>query len=163
MTDTITNDQAPEAPASVETPEANVPEAVVTPEPEAPEQEAPTPEAQPATPNPSPAATKQTRPRNAPTYNLVKVTGDLPEEAPSGRGRSSLYFDILSQITQDPGEWYEVAHFQTPNGAQDVRKALTAKDRTVPPGDWEYASRKITNPENPAGSKHSKLFARFLG
>jgi hypothetical protein len=147
-TETYTDPEAPEATdlaiedEAIEnaTPETEAPEAVETPE----------------------AEDAETKTRNAPTYKLSKVA-DLPEEAPGGRGRSSLYFDLLGQITSDPGEWYEVAHFKTPNGAQDVRKALENGDRQVPDGEWEYASRKQVNPDNPAGPKHSKLFARFLG
>lgn len=140
------------------TPDADdLPEGDDLPEANDPEGEATIPADEPGSEKDLKAST-----RNAPTYNLTKVTG-LPEEAPGGRGRSSLYFDLLGQITEDPGEWYEVANFKTPNGAQDVRKALEGGERTIPDGEWEFASRKVVNPQNPAGPKHSKLFARFLG
>ncbi len=97
-----------------------------------------------------------------PEYNLAKVEGgDLPDNAPSGR--ANLYLGLFQKIMTDPGEWYEVAYFKTPTGAKNAAKAIQAGDRPIPEGNWEIETRKISNPEDVAGSKHSKLFARYLG
>jgi hypothetical protein len=96
-----------------------------------------------------------------PTYNVQKVQGGLPDNAKSGR--ADLYFNLLQQVTADPGEWYEIAHFTTSSGATNALKAIKNKERKVPDGDWEFETRRVDNPDIPGGQKHSKLFARFMG
>lgn len=124
---------------------------------------------------------------NQPVYGLSKVGGGLPEEEPSGgggKGRSELYMNLLLPLTQDPGEWYEVAYFKTPQGAGQALKAIqegtkvkdengneTIVRRQIPAGDWEMETRKFTVKdengapvlENGKAVKHSKLFARYMG
>lgn len=109
----------------------------------------------------APAEGASKRAGSMPSYKLEKVGNELPEQEAGGRSR--LYFDLLTKVTEDPGEWYQVAHFKTPTGATTALKAIQNKDREVPKGEWEFETRKVANPENPAGPRHSKLFARFMG
>ena len=147
----------------------------------------PTPQASPVAAMQSPEAKAKAR-ANQPDYGLQKVT-TLPDEEPSarggGRGRSDLYLHLLQPLTQDPGEWYEVALFKTSNGAHQALKAIqegvkvkdsqgnvTIERRSIPAGDWEMETRRFTvkdeqgNPvldEKGKPVRHSKLFARFMG
>lgn len=95
-----------------------------------------------------------------PSYGIAKVGGELPEQPKVQRGRSNVYFDLLVQVTSDPGEWYEIATFKTQGGARLAVKALKEGERQIPDGDWEFDSRRVQGPE---GEKWSKLYARFLG
>lgn len=130
---------------------------------------------------------------NQPVYGLQKAEGGLPpqeaEDTGGSRGRSDLYLNLLAPLTQDMGEWYEIAYFKTPNGAQQALKAIqegvkvkvTQPDgtetteiqrRAIPAGDWEMETRRfvvkdenggIVTDEKGKPVKHSKLFARFMG
>lgn len=145
---------------------------------------------EPTSTNAGPPQTDEARAKaraNQPTYGLQKLGGGLPEQEDTGsssRGRSDLYLNLLLPLTQDPGEWYEVAYFKTANGAAQALKAIQegtkVKDengnekvirRAIPAGDWEMETRRFqaTNPdgspviENGKAVRHSKLFARYMG
>lgn len=105
-----------------------------------------------------PAPSKRTR--NMPNYG-VSVVDELPDNEKGGR--SKLYYELLSDVAENPGSWCEVAHFQTPTGARSALKALEKGDRVVPDGEWEFEIRKVRNPNDAMGPKHSKLYARLVG
>lgn len=95
-----------------------------------------------------------------PTYGMEKIGDSLPED--TATGRAQLYHDLLVPLTEDPGEWYQVAEFKTPNGARQAAKELADGKRNVPEGDWEFDTRKVPNPTNPT-KRWSRLYARFMG
>lgn len=96
-----------------------------------------------------------------PNYGLQRVD-ELPANAPSGR--NNMYVGLLKPLTeQEPGDWYQIAQFKTPTGARNAEKAIEEQKRPIPPGDWEFETRRVTNPEDPTGNKHSVLYARYLG
>lgn len=105
-------------------------------------------------------AAKPKRTRNLPTYGLSKVDS-LPDDIPSSR--ADLYFNLLTDVQADPGEWYCVATFHTPTGAATVAKELKEGKRNIPKGEWEFQARKVPNEENRLGQKWSKLYARYMG
>lgn len=95
-----------------------------------------------------------------PVYGLDKVDS-LPDDAPGGR--TNMYIGLLAPLTKlEPGDWYQVAYFKTPTGARNAEKAIAKRERPIPSGEWEFQSRKVSNPEG-VGQKHSALFARYLG
>lgn len=104
------------------------------------------------------AAPKRTR--NMPTYDL-EVMDELPEESVGGRRR--LYFDLLTKAAESPEKWVRIAHFQTPTGANNALREIKAQKREIPEGDWEFKAVKVVNPDNPAGQRHSQLFAKLVG
>lgn len=112
----------------------------------------------------APAASKKgSRAGTMPTYGLEKIeSGELPEDAP--QGRNNLYVGLLKPLVElDPGDWYSVAYFKTPTGAKNALNAIEAKERPIPEGNWEFEARKVQNPQDVTGQKHSKLFARYMG
>lgn len=108
-------------------------------------------------------APQSKRAASMPKYGAEKISGDLPDDAP--QGRSNLYIGLLAPIaTEDNvGEWFQVAYFKTPTGASNAKKAIVSGERPIPAGNWEVEARKVTNPDAPAGTKHSKLYVRYLG
>lgn len=100
--------------------------------------------------------------RNMPKYGVTPVGGELPDNERTV-GRSKLYYELLAEVAKTPGEWCEVAHFQTPTGAKSALKGLESGEREMPEGEWEIEVRKVKNPTNPVGPKHSKLYARLVG
>lgn len=98
--------------------------------------------------------------RAMPTYELEKVEV-LPEQVEASR--SSFYLRILEHVAKDAGEWYRIARFQTAAGARNAANALGKGERNIPEGEWEFEARRVSNPDDPIGPKHSELYARFLG
>lgn len=117
----------------------------------------------PAAPSSPSAGRGKSRKGNMPIYHLAKVDGGSLPDNPRA-GRSKLYFDLLEAVASDPGEWYEIAYFKTPNGAKQALKALSSGDREIPEGEWEFEVRRVANPDGqPRSPKNSKLFARLVG
>lgn len=100
------------------------------------------------------------RTRRMPTYDIREVGKDLPQAEPNGR--SQLYYDILSKVARKPNTWFEIAQFKTSVGAQSVLNSINKGEKSIPAGDWEFDARKVRNEDNPAGPKHSTLYARFV-
>ncbi len=98
--------------------------------------------------------------RNMPAYGVTPVD-ELPDNEKGGR--SKLYYELLTEVAENPGAWCEVAHFQTPTGARSALKALKKGERVVPDGEWEFEIRKVRNPDDIMAPKHSKLYARLVG
>lgn len=105
-------------------------------------------------------ANVERRARKMPTYEIREIGDTLPKAAPSGR--KQLYYDILTRVMRKPNTWFEIAQFQTPVGAQSVLNSINKGEKSIPAGDWEFDAIKVKNEDNPAGPKHSKLYARYL-
>lgn len=103
--------------------------------------------------------------RPMPKYGLVEVGDELPE--PISTSREMLYFNLLTPIAEDPdkhGRWYQVAEFNSNDGARVAAKELGEGKRPTPTGEWEFDHRRFpVNPDEPTGLQFSVLYARFLG
>jgi hypothetical protein len=100
--------------------------------------------------------------QNQPTYTMTPVD-ELPEDYKGGR--SKMYYELFAKIANTPNQWVEIAHFKTPSGAKAAVKSVESGEREIPQyegADWELAHRKLPNPDDPRGQKHSKLFARLV-
>lgn len=88
-------------------------------------------------------------------YHLQKVN-ELPVDEVA---RGMKYFHLLRPLMDDPGSLYLIATFSTDSGAGTVKKELDEGGRTIPPGKWEFDTRRITEDEK----RVSKLYARYIG
>lgn len=96
-----------------------------------------------------------------PVYTLNPVD-DLPAEPPTRRGGHSRYMELLSQVVDNPDlqdTWLELATFVTPNGAAKALEAINAGERSIPPGEWDFQTRKFDNPDT--NERGSKLYAYY--
>ena len=89
-------------------------------------------------------------------YHLERVE-ELPVDEAA---RGMKYFHLLKPVMEEPGVWYSVATFSTDSGAGVVKKALDEGKRAIPPGKWEFDTRRVTNGD---GERVSKLFVRYVG
>ncbi len=106
------------------------------------------------------------RPR--PTYAANKVSGDLPDDLKltrSGPRTDPAFIEALQVCQGDPGEWYEVAVFQSQNGAKTALKAIEKGDRKIPAGQWDFEARRVEAPTSTQDEpvRWSKLYAKYLG
>jgi hypothetical protein len=106
------------------------------------------------------------RPR--PTYAAAKVSGELPEDLKltrSGPRTDPAFIEALQVCQGDPGEWYEVATFQSQNGAKTALKSIEKKERKIPAGQWDFEARRVEAPTSTeeAPVRWSKLYAKYLG
>lgn len=88
-------------------------------------------------------------------YHLEKVE-ELPVDEVA---RGMKYFHLLRPVMEDPGSFYLIATFSTDSGAGTVKKELDERGRPIPPGKWEFDTRRITEGEK----RVSKLYARYIG
>lgn len=104
------------------------------------------------------AATKE----QMPSYELKLLDdgAELPDNAPAGR--NNMYVGLLEPLRVYPNQWAQVAYFKTPTGARNAQKAIMDKKRPIPGGDWDFQVRKVANPDNPTGPKHSVLYAKYI-
>lgn len=112
--------------------------------------------------NDQPANGATSKRENMPEYTMAAVD-ELPEDYVGGR--SKMYYELFAKIAQTPNQWVEVAHFKTSTGATSALKAINDGDREIPQYEgatWELAKRRLPNPTDPTGQKHSKLFARLV-
>jgi hypothetical protein len=105
------------------------------------------------------------RPR--PTYAAAKVA-ELPKDLKltrSGPRTDPAFIEALQVCQGDPGEWYEVATFQSQNGAKTALKSIEKKERKIPAGQWDFEARRVEAPTSTeeAPVRWSKLYAKYLG
>jgi hypothetical protein len=92
----------------------------------------------------------------------VRPVGDLPPDRPSPkRGARPMYLPLLSEIKtrvlngEGVGEWWELKTFpRNKRGADNALRRIDAKEVEIPPGKWEFETRKTE-----AGSV---LYAKFI-
>jgi hypothetical protein len=88
-------------------------------------------------------------------YHLERVD-ELPiDEA----ARGMKYYHLLQPVMEDPGTWYAVATFSTDSGAGVVKAAIDEGKRKIPPGKWEFETRRVSD----NAKRVSKLYARYIG
>lgn len=101
-----------------------------------------------------------------PVYKVQRAELPAEDEPAVNHGRKLMYHGLLNTIVEDEeswGEWFEVATFKTVSGAREAEKAIEKGDRIIPEGEWEFATRKVKNGDNPDGKRWSKLFAQYMG
>lgn len=82
----------------------------------------------------------------------VKFVDELPE-----RTRQSAWVDKLEQVMERPGKWAQVWEGKI-TSAYSTAGSLRSGGRTIPDGQWEFATRTLDK-DNDLGA----VFARYLG
>lgn len=81
----------------------------------------------------------------------VRLVGDLPPDQPSPkRGARPTYLPLLLEIKTrvlagegDVGDWWELKAFpRNTRGADNALRRIDAKEVQIPPGKWEFETRK---------------------
>lgn len=93
----------------------------------------------------------------------VRPVGELPADRPSPkRGAKPIYFPLLLEIKQrvlngegHVDDWWELKAFpRNPRGADQALSRINNKETQIPPGKWDFETRKTQT--------GSVLYAQFV-
>lgn len=113
-------------------------------------------------------ATGGARPR--PSYAATKVE-EMPENLNLRTGNRGArpdpkFLEAAEAAMNDPGQLYELAVFQSRDGAKNLLKKIVDGKITLPgEGEWEVDARRVAGPNHTAEVPQvwSKLFAKYHG
>lgn len=92
-------------------------------------------------------ATRRPKPKAAAARVEPTVAVQAVDELPHYRDpRTDRYRVAMAEVRKKGrGKWFQVATFESPNGAADVRRAITRRERPIDGKltEWEIESRRL--------------------
>jgi len=87
-------------------------------------------------------------PRRKPQIKMQKVAEPPPPEILGGYASPDKWFQMFSEIVDDPDEWYELIVFPSLRTARESVQKILTEEIEIPPGMWSVQWSKVPGPDD---------------